>query len=167
MEEVIQQRAADIKQKTEPKDIFLHLLAIVTLYASAISFLVLIFNYVDYFIPDTLQLNYYSRESLLGSMRWAIAMIIIFFPAYILTTRYLDKIYLASPSKRNLRIRKWLIYFTLFITALIMLGDLVDLIFTFLNGDITTRFILKVLEVLFVAGSIFIYYFWDVRRVEE
>ncbi len=150
--------------KTEPKDIFTHLLAIAALYSSAVSFLVFMFQYVNHLIPDQIDTNYYSQEADLGIMRWAIAMLIIFFPTFVLTTRFLNKGYFANPSKRNLRIRKWLLYFTLFAAALILLGDLVALIYAFLNGDLTTRFILKVIAVLFVAGSVFYYYLWDVRR---
>ena len=41
-------------QKTSPKDFFLHLLAIATLYASAINFGTLIFKYIDLALPDPL-----------------------------------------------------------------------------------------------------------------
>ena len=68
------------------------------------------------------------------------------------------------PEKRNLRIRKWLIYFTLFAAALIIIGDLVALIFSLLGGELTVRFLLKVVTIFFVAGSVFYYYLWDLRR---
>ena len=163
--EATQPGGVSFSNATEPKDIFLHLLAIVTLYASAISFLVLLFQYVNLLIPDLLQgVGYYALESARGSMRWAIASLIVVFPVYITTMWFLGNAYARNPSKRSLRIRKWLIYFTLFITALTVIGDLVTLVYTFLQGDLTTQFILKVLAVLFTAGSIFVYYFWDLRK---
>jgi hypothetical protein len=61
-------------------------------------------------------------------------------------------------------IRKWLIYFTLFAAALIIIGDLVTLLNRFLEGELTVRFLLKVLAVFFVAGSVFYYYLWDLRK---
>lgn len=151
--------------KTEPKDIFTHLLAIAALYLSAVSFLVFMFQYIDHLLPDRIDANYYSQDSNLDAMRWAIATLVIFFPTYVATSRFLNKGYRESPSKRNLRVRKWLIYFTLFVAALILLGDLVTLMYRFLNGDLTLRFILKVVAVFFVAGSVFYYYLWDVRRI--
>lgn len=150
--------------KTEPKDIFTHLLAIAALYSSAVSFLIFIFQYVNHLIPDQIDTNYYSQEADFSVMRWAISMLVIFFPTFVLTSRFLNKSYFTNPSKRNLRIRKWLLYFTLFAAALVLLGDLVALIYAFLNGDLTARFIFKVIAVLFVAGSVFYYYLWDVRR---
>ncbi len=157
---------AEIKQKTEPRDIFTHLLAIAALYSSAVSFLVFAFQYISHLIPNQIETNYYSEGADLDVMRWAIAILIIFFPTFLATSRFLNKNYLANPSKRNLRVRKWLIYFTLFVAALVLLGDLVALIYRLLNGDLTLRFILKVIAVLFVAGSVFYYYLWDVRRAD-
>jgi uncharacterized membrane protein len=154
----------EIKLKTSPKDFFIHLLAIAALYASAIAFLVLIFQYINHFFPDKLELDYYSRSSIFNAIRWSIATLIIVFPVCIITNWFLNKDYLKNPEKLNLRIRKWLIYFTLFIAAVIIIGDFVALIYNFLGGELTSRFLLKVLTVFFVAASIFGYYFWDIKK---
>lgn len=153
-------------QKTSPKDVFLHLLAIITLYTSTASFLVLIFQYVNILFPDVLELGngYYALSGAYSAIRWSIASLIVVFPVYIITSWFLNKNYTAHPQKRNLRIRKWLIYFTLFAAALIIIGDLVTLVNRLLEGELTIRFILKVIAVFFVAGSVFGYYLWDVRR---
>lgn len=152
------------ERKVSPKDVFMHLLAIVTLYASAISFLVLLFQYIDLGFPDVLAGGYYNVQGAYSAIRMAIATLVVVFPVHILTMRALQKSYEANPSKRELRIRKWLIYFTLFITALVVIGDLVTLINSFLGGEITMRFLLKALSVFFVAGSIFAYDFYDVKK---
>lgn len=152
-------------KKTSPRDVFLHLLAIITLYVSAVSFGVLWFQYVNVLIPDVLQGdNYYAYSGVYQAMRWSIASLIIVFPAYLWTSWFLNKAYIADPAKRNIRIRKWLVYFTLFAAALIMLGDLVRIVYNLLNGELTARFVLKVIVVFFIAGSVFIYYFWDLKK---
>jgi hypothetical protein len=43
----------------------------------------------------------------------------------------------------------------------------VSLINTFLGGELTLRFFLKVLTVLFVAGSIGGYYIWDLKKFKS
>lgn len=151
------------KLKTSPKEFFLHLLSILALYFSAISFLVLIFQYLNiFFIPDILD-DYYSRQSAASGIRWSLSALIVVFPVYLLTNWYLNKSYLKEPEKRNLRVRRWLIYFTLFAAAGIIIGDLVSLIYNFLGGELTMRFLLKILAVFFVAGATFTYYFWDLK----
>ncbi|MDP1719055.1 MAG: DUF5671 domain-containing protein [bacterium] len=151
--------------KTSPKDVFLHLLSIVALYTSGIAFLVLIFQYVNVILPDLVAINdYYSMQSAYTAIRWSISSLIVVFPVYILSAWFLNKNYSASPAKKKLWIRKWLVYFTLFAAALIIIGDLVTLLNNLLNGELTLRFIIKVLAVFFVAGNVFFYYFWELRH---
>ncbi len=153
--------------KTEPKDVFLHLLAIIALYASATAFLVMIFQYINVLIPDPLTRGYYQLQSYYSSIRWSISSLIVIFPVYVWAVYYLNKIYSLEPEKRNLRIRKWLLNFTVFAAALIIIGDLVTLIYNFLGGDITARFVLKIAAVFFVAASVFFYYFWELKSWDK
>lgn len=154
----------NILQKTSPKDFFLHLLAISGLYGVAVSFLVLVFQYVNLLLPDVLAGEYYYMASVRSTIHQALASIIIIFPVYVWAVRFLNKAYARFPKKRELRVRKWLVYFTLFVAALIVIGDLITLLYNFLDGELTWRFVLKVLAVLLTAGSVFIYYFVDIKR---
>jgi len=152
--------------KASPKEFFLHLLATVTLYASAISFLTLLFQYINIYFPDPLQ-NYYSVNSAYSAIRYAISTLIVVFPVYIMTERALAKRYEKNPLLLVSRVRKWLVYFTLFVAALIGIGDVILLIFNLLGGELTARFVLKVLAVFFVSGSVFAYYILDMKRHKE
>ena len=86
------------------------------------------------------------------------------FPVFILVSWYLNNIYRRESVVRESKIRKWLIYLTLFVASLIIIGDLIAVINMFLGGEITVRFVLKALSILLVAGIIFGYYLDDVRR---
>ncbi len=153
----------DLAKKTSPKDVFLHLLAIISLYVSAGAFLSLAFDYINLGFPDALE-GSYAADAALSSIRFAISALVIVFPTYFFTTRFLNKSYEKNTGLRNLRIRKWLIYFTLFVAALIVIGDFIALVYGFLNGDLTARFGLKALAIFFTAVSVFLYYFWDVKK---
>ena len=48
-----------------------------------------------------------------------------------------------------------------------MLGDITTLIYYFLGGGLTTRFLLKVAVVAIIAGSAFSYYLLDLRKEEK
>lgn len=152
------------KPRGTPKDFFLHLGALITLYISVMSLLSLLFDVINNLYPDSL--NYYS-DPYSGAMRLAIASLIIVFPIHLLVSWLIGRDVKMSPEKRDLGIRKWLTYFTLFVAGLAMMIDLIVLLNTFLNGEITARFILKVLSVLLVAGIIFAYYILDVRKIQE
>jgi hypothetical protein len=151
---------AQMPKRNTPRDLFLHLLAVVTLYWSAVTFVALLWQYINKIFPDVLR--YYERFN--EPMRFAISSLIIVFPVFLLVSRYLNKIYAREAVVRESKIRKWLIYLTLFIAALVIIVDLVTVINTFLNEGLTAKFILKALSVLIVAAVIFWYYLDDVRR---
>jgi glucan phosphoethanolaminetransferase (alkaline phosphatase superfamily) len=153
------------KIRTTPSDFFLHLGIIVALYISAINLVNLLFDIINKISPDAL--NYYYDTSA-GSIRFAVASLIIMFPLYIILGWIYNKQLAATPEKKTLGIRKWLVYFTLFISGLTLAIDLIFLVYNLLGGETTTPFILKVLAVFMVAGLIFAYYLTDIRsRVEN
>ncbi len=146
--------------RTSPKDFFLHVAAIITLYTSSYALLQLTFQLVDYLFPD--ELAFYV-DPYAGAIRWSIALLVIIFPVYILCMWFLNREMVKNPEKRDVGIRKWLLYLTLFISGTVVIGDLIALINTFLGGEITARFMLKVSAVLIVAALIFGYYIFDLR----
>jgi hypothetical protein len=151
------------KSHTSPKDFFMHLLAMVALYASAISFTTMLYQLVNIWIPDPLE-QYYYAESSNNLIRNSLSFLIVTFPVYIATTWFLHKSYRDDSSKRNVWVRKWLSYFTLFVAALIIMFTTVALVRSLLDGQLTMRFFLQLLTIIFVAGSIFGFYIWDLKK---
>jgi hypothetical protein len=145
------------------KDVFLYMLMIAMLYVSVAAFLVLVFQYVNHLFPDVLD---YSYGADLDAIRFSTAALVIVFPVYLFVSWLLQREVHAEPEKADLRVRKWLLYLTLFLSALVIIIDLITLVYSFLNGDLTARFILKVLIILIVAGTVFGYYLWEVLRKE-
>ena len=141
---------------TSPKDVFLHLFSIVALYISAGAFVSLIFDYINIYLPDAL--NYYGTQAAYGSIRWAIASLVVIFPAYVYSSWLLERGYAANLAMREMKTRKWLVYFTLFLAAVIIAGDVVALVYSLLNGDLTARFALKAITVFLVSGAVFGHY---------
>lgn len=149
-----------------PRDMFLHLLAIVTLYWASITFVTLLWQFINYFLPDISRYGgfgdpYYTYNT---TIRFAVSSLFVVFPVFIGTSWFLNKIYKKEAVVRESKIRKWLLYFTLFVAALVVVGDLVTVINALLGGETTLKFILKALSVLVVAGFVFGYYLDDVRK---
>lgn len=138
-------------QKVSPRDVFMHILAIVTLYVCAGSFLTLTFQIINASFPDPL--DYYIPG---GAIRWAISSLVVIFSVFRWASRFLYRDIQINPEKTELPIRKWLLYFTLFAAGGFIISDLVALIYNFLEGDLTARFLFKVAAVLFVAGAIIV-----------
>lgn len=144
-----------------PGDVFRHLLAIITLYVSAASFGAVVFSFIDRWFPDPL----ISPAAInAGPLRWALSALVIVFPVYAWVSWANARAAVLKPVLRHLRSRRWLYHFTVFAAAVVIIGDLIALIYNFLNGDLTSRFILKVAAVLFIAVVVFAYYLWNIRQ---
>ncbi len=147
--------------KLTPRDFFLDISAMAALYVSVGSLLALLFQYVDYLFPDALTESYYDPYS--GPIRFAMAALVIVFPLYLFFTRVVHRELRANPLLRDLPFRRWLIYVTLFVAGATIVGDLISLINTYLSGEVTTRFILKVGVVLILAAGVFGYYWYELK----
>lgn len=151
------------KAKFSSKDFFLNLGATVALYTVVVSLVNLLFTVINYAYPKVaVGYNYYYNAS--QSISWPVASLMIVFPVLILLMWVLEREYKNNPEERNTGIHRLLTYVTIFIAGLVVAGDLVTVLYYFLDGqELTKGFLLKVLVLLFVVGSLFTYYISDVR----
>jgi hypothetical protein len=144
------------------KQFALQLGALITLFTSLGSLIVLLFSIINTLLPDLGAYDYYYSDASY-SIRYSIAMLVVFFPAYLVLTRKINT-YRRLGQSAYLGLTRWLIYLALLIGGLVILGDLVSVILNFLNGELTLRFILKALTILVVVGGAFSYYLLDAKE---
>lgn len=148
--------------KISGKDFFLQFGAMIALYTGAIALINLLFTVINVAFPRIVESYGYYYQS---SISLPVATLIVAFPLFLGLSLLLQRSYIKEPEFKQNNVRKGLLYLTLFSTGFILAGDLVTLIYLFLDGqDITTGFILKVLAVFVVAGGIFGYYLADLRN---
>ena len=148
--------------KTSAKDFFLHLGSMVALYVVASNFINLLFKIIDQAFPDMITNGYYWSQG--SEISLPVATLIIVFPIFVILSRIVHKIYEQTPEKKSLGIRKWLTYITLFFAGTFLAGDLVMVLYKFLDGqDLTVAFLLKALVVFLVSGAVFGFYLQDIR----
>jgi len=152
------------KPKVTPKDFFLWLGAMVALYISAVSFILLIHTFIDIWFPDEL-MRYGDAYS--GPIRFAIASLIVMFPLFVWLLRMVHQDVRKESLKKDLWVRRWLVFITLFIAGFVMAIDVIILINTYLQGDLSVRFGLKALVVLAVLIGIFWYFLEELRGTWE
>lgn len=149
------------KPKGNVKDFFLNLGATVALYTVLGTLVNLLFTIINYAYPKVMEGYYYNMSQ---SISWPVAALIIVFPILILLMWFLEREYKNNPEDRNTVIHKLLTYVTLFVAGVVVAGDLVTVLYYFLDGqELTTGFLLKVLVLLVVSVGLFTYYLSDVR----
>ncbi len=148
------------------REAFLYLTLFTTLYLAAFHLGSLLFRLIEQAWPDPADSDYVVRN-LAHSIRWSTASVIIAFPVFLLVARYLGKELASSPAKRLSAVRRWLTYVTLFVAAVVLIVDMTSLVNSVLGGELTLRFVLKVVVVAVIAGTVFGYYLWDLRKEEK
>ncbi len=144
------------------KHFVLQLGSLLTLYISVSFLIVLVFALINLAYPDATE-YYYQLESYSSSVRLGIAMLIVFFPAYLIVTLLVNTQRRSEKNSSYLGITKWLMYLSLLIGGGVLLGDLVAVIYQFLEGELTTRFLLKAGFLMVIVGAAFYYYLQDAR----
>ena len=148
------------------RDAFLYLLSFGTLGTWAGGLGTLFFSLIDARFPDPVAAQRYQNLSL--EISGSLASVIVAFPIYLATMRLLLRGVRAQPEKLESGVRKWLTYIALLLASATVIGDLVTFLSYFLRGELTTRFVLKVLTVLVIAGGVFWYYLlWLERPTEQ
>ena len=151
------------KPRNTPKDVFLHLFNIFTFYLSVVSFITLYIQYIAAAFPDPL--NFYFN-GISDAVRVSSSILFVSVPTYIFTSWLIGREFVHHPERRDFKLRKWLVYFTLFVAAVTIIIDLMIFIYNFLSGELTIQFFLKILVVLLVACAVFGFYIWDLRRTD-
>ena len=144
------------------KHFVLQLGSLASLYLSLAFLLVLTFGLINILVPDATD-SVWQIEGASQMVRIGIAMVIVFFPTYLILTRIVNQTRRRNTDGSYLGLTKWLIYLSLLVGGAVLLGDLVAVVMAFLEGEITERFILKAGAVLIVVGAAFYYYLLDAR----
>ena len=143
------------------REAFLYLLLFTSLFLSAFHLGAILFELIEKAVPDPVGSDFSAR-----AVRWSVSFVVVAFPLYLWLTVRQERELLRDPAKRASKVRKWLTYLTLFVAAGFLVGDLVALVFHLLQGELTVRFLLKVLVVGVLAGTVFGYYLNDLRKEE-
>jgi hypothetical protein len=153
------------KPKTTPKDFFLWAGAMIALYVSIFSFIALIFDYINYAFPDPL--DYYPSDPYSGGVSYEMASLLVLAPIFLILMRVIHRAIQKDPTRGEVWVRRWALYFTLFIASVTLAIDLIALIMYFFNGDLSLRFVIKVALVFLVAGAGFLHFMADLRGYWE
>jgi hypothetical protein len=146
--------------RTTPKDFFLWAGAMISLYWSVIAFLALIFDYINHAFPNAL--SYYPADPYQSGISYEMASLIILFPLAIVLMRIIHRDIAKDETRAQIWVRRWALFFTLFVAGATMAVDLIVLLTSFLNGsDLTTAFLLKFAVVFLVAAAAFMHFIAD------
>lgn len=141
---------------------FIYAVLFTALAFTATHLINLIHAILDLRLPDPADSPYFESYAT-GRMRWSISTLVVSTPVYIWMTLYTSRRIEKDKGHRRSLVRKWLTYLALFIAALAFFGDATFVIYEFLQGEATLRFLLKAATVAVVSLAIFTFYLRDVE----
>ena len=127
------------------RDGFLYLLAFLTLAVWSSALGSMLFEFIDHWFPDPVVVPWHDLRL---SVTWQMASVAVSFPIFAIVMRAILGEATQSPERLESGVRRWLTYIALLLTASGVVCDLIVFLNSFLQGGLTTRFVLKVLTVL-------------------
>jgi len=147
--------------KQNAKYAFYYLLSLVALIFTSISVGMIAFSIIDKTVPDAVNAFAGSYD---GELKFAISALIIAAPIFYYLSSLIFKGLRKEELEKDSGVRRWLTYFILLVSSVIILGVFISLINNFLSGDLTSRFALKALSMFIISGAVFLFYFYDIKR---
>lgn len=155
--------SSNTARTARPLEIFLGIISLGLTLIVSFAVGTIFFALINKYVTDPLAYSGYYSES---SVRYAIATLIVTFPLLWGSRKYLKKLMIDGGGALRSRIYDTATYILLFIAGAVALGDLVTIVFYFLSGEASGRFLLKSLVVLSISALVFGYYLAD-RKVRE
>jgi hypothetical protein len=123
--------------KTKALDIFVYLGIAISLIVSITNVIQILFLAIERRFVDVLSTTPYYVDASQSDARFAIASLVVMFPIYIGLSWYTSRNIAKFLYKQDIPVRKILIYCTLFVTVLTLIGTLVSVIYTYLGGELS------------------------------
>jgi len=155
-----------VLKKTSTVDIVINFFSFILLGIVVTAVGTLLFAIIDDFFPDPLYPYDVAMPNYSSAIHYAISALIIGFPLYYFSMRLWFRTFREDEGRVESKLSQWLTYLVLLITAVTIVGDLIAIIFTFLQGEITVRFFLKSLIILVIAGCVFGFYYLERRKIQ-
>jgi len=153
-----------MRENNNPKYAFYYLLSLVALIFMAISVGLIAFGIINRTVADVLASGSYSNYN--SQFKFAISALFIAVPVFYVLSSLIHRGLRREELNINSGIRRWLTYFIILVSSLIILGVFIGAINNFLSGELTTRFILKSLAIFLIAATVFSFYFYDIKRID-
>lgn len=157
-----QNTAAAAPKSNAAKFVFLYLLNLVSLGFMTVCFGIVLFQIINKNIADAVVAYTGSYDE--NALKFAISALLISTPIFYGISWMIQKSIAKGELKKDSAVRRWLTYLILFVSFLIFIGWLIAFVNNFLNGEVTTKFILKTVSVLVIAAAVFGFYLYDIRR---
>lgn len=146
------------RASTDAREAFLYVLMTLVLGLAAYNVGAFLFELIEYAFPIGSDRDFFAEH-----IRWPVAILVVAMPVFFYVLRLINRDLRMDPGKRASRNRVQTTYIALFICASIVIGVMAGVVYNFLGGELTTRFVLKSATAAGIAAGLFAWYLRDMR----
>ncbi|MEL6371443.1 MAG: DUF5671 domain-containing protein [Pseudomonadota bacterium] len=147
------------------REAFLYIVFFGLLAATLGNVIALSFTWIETAFADPIDNQ--RASYVISSARWQIATLLVGYPVFLLLGTHLARAQQRDPDRQRSRVRIWLTYITLIFAALFLIGDLVAIVYRFLDGELNTRFFSKAAIVAIVSAGVLVNFMLDAERLQS
>lgn len=151
-------------------EVALNVFSFILLGISITAIGVLYYEIIDAYFPDPMLLSYsssgYGSFVNTEAVHYSIAALIIACPFFFFASRLWFRRFRQEEVKIETAFTKGITYLVLLVCSVVLVGDLIAILFTFFQGEMSIRFFLKALVVFALAGTVFGWYFFERREIQ-
>lgn len=154
-------------KRSSAVEVVIGLFAFILLGVVATAFGVLYFNVITMLFPDSArEYSFWQIDRVRNAIHYSMAALIVGFPLYVLAIRTWFRRFREEEGKVESNLTKWITYLVLLVASVVVLGDAITVLYTFLQGEISVRFFLKALTILIIAGVTFWFYYLERKKIQ-
>lgn len=156
-----------LEEKKNPAfHLFLYLVSFVSLGFVTAGILTIYFQVVNKVVKEPADIPGYLATGVFDAdaLKFGIASLAVAFVVYYVVLFLINRKLQRGEIDKNSLVRKFITYIALVAFAAMAVGSLVALLWNFLDGELTGKFLAKALIFLVVSGFFFGFYFWEIRR---
>lgn len=129
------------------------------LITNVVAIMTIVFSIIDKLLPDLLSRdNYYSLNNNNSELHTAVSLLVLTIPAGLILAYWMRKQKIAHKEEVDSPVRKFTIGTALVTTAITVGGSAFSIIYQFLEGDLSNRFLAKAASMLIASAALFAYY---------
>lgn len=155
-----------LSRKASAVDVVINFFSFILLGIVATAVGTLYFQIVNLAFPDPLSGGWYAWSASVEAIHYATAALLIGFPLYYLAMRLWFRQFREDTGRTESKLSRWLTYLVLLVAAVTVVGDLIAIVNSLLQGEITARFFLKALTILAIAAAIFGFYYLERKKIQ-
>lgn len=131
------------------------------------AFIVLCFSLIEHALPDAAErVDGHLQIMISQTIHRSMASIAIAFPLYLFAMRWWIRRFSTGHERSEAAVTRRITYLVLMVASAVIVCDLITLVYSLLQGEMTIRFLLKLAAVLGIATIVFSFYLFERRSVQ-